>query len=129
VNRMNQRTLKKIEDFAEIAPSMHLTFKKVVEEWSPELPPLTILFSEIGHSFISTFELTEHQKNKAVFDAVESMLKGDDEDLNIGASTGFLEAIAQKDTFTKVVKTMLGEESRSFIESWNEFAGIQDQDL
>lgn len=126
---MDQYTLKKIEDFSEITPSMKSAFKKVVEEWAPELPPLTILFSEIGNSFISTFELTEYQKNKEVVDAVESMLKGKDENLNIGASTGFLETIAGKDSFTKAVKIMLGDESRSFIKSWNEFIGIQDQDL
>jgi hypothetical protein len=64
-----------------------------------------------------------------VLDAVESMLKGENEDLNVGASTGFLEAIIQTDSFTTAVKTMLGEESRFFIKSWNEFCGVQDPDL
>jgi hypothetical protein len=129
VNRMDQHTLKTIENFAEMTPFMKLAFKKVVDEWAPEFPPLTILFSELGTSFIGTFELTENQKNKEVLDAVEAMLKGNDENLDIGASTGFLEAIAVKDSFTKAVKAMLGEESRSFLKSWNKLMGIRDQDL
>jgi hypothetical protein len=126
---MDQYTLKKIEDFAEMTPSMQLAFRKVVGEWAPELPPITILFSEIANSFLDTFELTENKKNKEVLDAVELMLKGNNENLNIGASTGFLETIAGKNSFTKMVKAMLGEESRSFIKSWNGFVGIQDSDL
>jgi predicted MPP superfamily phosphohydrolase len=126
---MDQYTLEKIEEFSKLTPFMQLAFNKVVDEWSPELPPLTILFSEIGTLFINTFDLTENQTNKAVFNAVEAMLKGKDEKLNIGASTGFLEAIATKDSFTKSAKTMLGEESRTFLKSWTKFMDIQDKDL
>jgi hypothetical protein len=59
---MDPCTLKKIENFAKMTPSMHSTFKKVVEEWAPELPTLTVVFADVGHSFISTFELNEYKK-------------------------------------------------------------------
>jgi hypothetical protein len=126
---MNQSTLKRIEEFSRITPSMQSTFNEVVEDWLPELPPLTILFSTMGESFINEFNSIESQQNKMVFDAIEAMLKGNDEELNIGASTGFLESIATKPNFSKVAKAMLGEESRSFLIAWNQFMGVQDQDL
>jgi hypothetical protein len=126
---MNQSTLKKIEEFSRITLSMQSAFNEVIDDWSPELPPLTILFSAIGDSFIDEFSSLESQQKEAVFDAVEAMLKGNDEELNIGASTGFLESIASKPSFSKSAKTMLGEESRSFLRAWNQFMEVQDEDL
>ena len=52
---MDQSTLQEIEKFSKITSSMNSSFQKVVNEWAPEIPPLTILFAEIGESFISTF--------------------------------------------------------------------------
>ena len=126
---MNQITLDKIKNFSNITPSMQLSFRKIVEDWSPELPPLTILFSGLGNSFIDNFESLSNKQRRMVFEAIEAMLKGKDEELNIGASTGFLEAIAVKPSFSRMTKEMLGEESCSFLKAWNQFMGIQDNDL
>lgn len=126
---MDAITLKKIEDFSKIASSMSSSFKTMINEWSPEIPPLTIMFAAMGNSFIDKFNENDSEENQKVFSAVETMLTGENEELNIGASTGFLEAIATKPGFDKTVKAMLGKESRSFLKSWNQFMGIQDKDL
>ncbi|NEQ42446.1 MAG: hypothetical protein F6K00_02340 [Leptolyngbya sp. SIOISBB] len=118
---MDEITLKKIEKFSRITPSMHLAFERVVDDWSPEIPPLTILFAEIGDSFVRDFKAIDDRESQAVFNAIETMLTGKDEALNVGASTGFLEAIAVKPEFDKKAKSMLGEESKKFLHAWLQF--------
>jgi hypothetical protein len=126
---MNRSTLKEIERFSIITPAMQSTFNKVVDEWSPEIPPLTIIFAALGDSFIDSFQSIEVKNAEMVFEKIEAMLTGENEELNIGASTGFLEAIEAKTSFSKEAKLMLGKESRSFLRSWREFLGIQDDEL
>jgi hypothetical protein len=126
---MNQSTLKKIEEFSGITPSMRLAFNEAVDEWLTEVPPLTTLFSSIANSFIDEFSLLERDKAMQVFEAIEGMLRGDDEELNIGASTGFLETISAKPNFSKAAKDMLGERSRASLKEWEGFLGINDDEL
>jgi hypothetical protein len=126
---MDLDTLKKIEDFANIIPSMEIVFRDVVNYWSPEMPPLTILFSELGDTLMGEFDSLSIQKSQMIFEAIEAMLEGENEQLDLGATTGFLEQIASSPNFTPAVKSMLGRKSRAFLRDWNNFLGIQDQDL
>jgi hypothetical protein len=126
---MNSLLLSKIEKFSTLTPEMQISFQRSLAYWDPEFPPLTTLFSTMANSFIDEFNSIDERESQIVFDAIEEMLEGEDQDLDIGASTGFLETIATKHNFSKKAKEMLGEKSRLFLQEWNQFTGVADYGL
>lgn len=126
---MNDLLLSRIENFSILTPEIQVSFQKSLAYWNPEFPPLTILFSAMANSFIDEFDSIDEEVSKMVFEAIENMLEGEHPDLDIGASTGFLEAIVVNQNFSKKAKQMLGRKSRLFLKEWNKFTNVTDYDL
>lgn len=94
--------------------------------WSPEQPPLTLLFSSLGNEFISGFEKINPDHYDEIFLDIEKYILMDDEnDVSNAVATGFLEGIVNLSGPNKknwdAIESKLLNASKKYAHSWLNF--------
>lgn len=117
-------------DFIKLLVNNYKTFKNKYDEdldfWSPELPPLTLLFTSLGNEFISSFEEIDQNDYDEIFIDIEKyMLMDDENDVSNAVATGFLEGIVNLSGPHKnnweLIESRLLESSKKYAQAWLDF--------
>jgi hypothetical protein len=109
------------------ADNLRIAHNQVVADWSPDAPPLTLVFSILGRRLCSHAEATSEQEWKQVFTIVDQLIKVGDESVKDAVTTGMLEAMlaeasAGRCDFSRFAR-YLGAETKAYCRAWECFTG------
>ncbi len=114
------------EDFlgslAAISVGVRATHQEVLDEWSPEEPPVTTLFAALGDRIAEDFDNADGNTNRQVFSLIEEAMEGGDSGLVTAVATGLIEALvtrtARDEGLWKRMTPFLGTKSLHHAEAW-----------
>lgn len=97
-----------------------------IDFWSPDLPPLTLLFSSLGNEFITSFEKIDETYYDEIFLDIEKyMLMDDENEVSNAVATGFLEGIVNLSgphkTNWELIECRLLNSSKKYAHAWLNF--------
>ena len=97
-------------------------YKEVIEEWSPEEPPITTLFACLGDRIVECLRSTDAEINRRLFELIEQAMDSGTELLKTAVATGLIESLvtqAWKDSvLLKEILILMGPRSRKYAEAW-----------
>ena len=96
--------------------------QKMINEWLPEEPPITVVFGEFGYQIAENFETTNAEASRQIFMLVESAMVSSNEGLVTAVATGLIEALAtrasQSENLWQQIAPFLGPRSLSHAKYW-----------
>jgi hypothetical protein len=103
--------------------------EKLVADWSPDVPPLTIVFSTFGRSLCTNAPTSTEAELAETFAAIEDLVTQGNEKVKDAVATGMLEAMLAESSpgkfdMSKIV-SFLGPETKAYCRSWDTFTGIK----
>lgn len=116
--------------FIKLLINNYENFKNKYDEdldfWSPEQPPLTLLFSSLGNEFISNFEKINKSHYDEIFLDIEKyLLMNDENEVSNAVATGFLEGIVNLSGPYKnnwgLIEPRLLNSSKKYAHTWFNF--------
>jgi len=120
-------------DLAAGLPAFNEVFELLEEEWTPEIPPVTISMSELGRVFVEKAgEAFSLQDVANIFLRVERILKHGTESEKDAVTTGFLEAVAAAiDRYPqrRWVLRQAGPGAREYLSAWDQFCGLSSKKI
>ena len=106
----------------EILPKAKQIEGKMVNEWSPEEPPVTTLFAAVGYEIAESFDSNDEAVNRSVFSLIEQGMDSADPLLGVAVATGLIEGMAtraaQVDGLWTRIASQLGPKSLSHANAW-----------
>lgn len=111
-----------IETLLEYSGGMQEIYRKTVDYWSPDEPPVTTLFAAIGDQIVEYFWATGNDVKHEVFQLIEGAMNSDDDQLVTAVATGLIEAMvsiaSQQEQLLQQVLPMFGMRSRNHADAW-----------
>ena len=101
------------------------TYNETVNYWSPEEPPITIAFGDLGCRIADDFEQFNEDVASRIFSLIETAMTHGDDALVTAVATGLIEAVvgragAQGRGLPRILRAF-GELSRIHAEAWLTF--------
>jgi len=103
-------------------------YKQLVEEWSPDAPPVTIIFSSLGRSFCSHSSMSSKLALMNICAVIEELMSRGDDAVQDAVATGMLEAMLAESSAGRfdmsTLTPFLGTHTKAYCRAWDEFTGI-----
>lgn len=118
---MNKSCVNFVMQLIDISPDFSVVYERVVNEWLPEDPPITTLFSALGNKMARDFSKESPENYKKWFSLIENGMSGEDEVLLVAVATGLLESLVTKAVELNIwssINSSLGKQSRNHAEAW-----------
>lgn len=114
------------EDFLSLltkaSGGVRAAYKKSVDEWEPEEPPVTTLFAVIGDRIAEDFALAGVDANRRIFLLIENAMARGDLELVTAVATGLVEALVsravQTDGLWEQMVPLLGAKTEFHAKAW-----------
>lgn len=101
----------------------------LINEWQPDAPPLTIVFSSAGRALCSQISNLLDPEIATLWQAVERLIVHGDSAVKNAVTTGLLELVlgeASAGRFDmKLITKYLGPETKAYCKAWDEFTGCK----
>lgn len=115
-----QRLLKAADHIQE-------AYESLVEEWSPDTPPSTIVFSTLGRSLCSHASSSPESELVETWNTIEDLVMYGDETVKNAVTTGLLEVMLAESSAGRfdmsTLLRFLGPETKAYCRSWDAFTG------
>lgn len=102
-------------------------------EWSPDAPPLTIVFSNYGRSLCKYASSSTDAELIETCATIEDLLIQGDEKVKDAVATGMLEVILAESSAGRFdiasLLRFLGPETKAYCRSWDAFTGNKTQGI
>jgi len=99
------------------------------EEWRPDVPPTTIVFSMLGRAFCRHANRTTEEQMVAIWKTVEELILNGDDAVKNAVATGFLEAVLSESSAGRCsissVSGHFGPATIAYCKAWDEFTGCK----
>lgn len=122
-----------VERLVRTAPNLRVEFESLVKEWSPEEPPLTVMFAELGRGLCRHAPVASDAELIEICAAIEDLILRGEETVQNAVATGLLEAmLAESSTGSfdmSILAGFLGAESKAYCRAWDEFTGNKTEGL
>lgn len=119
MNKFCQDFMRAIEKILPIAKQIE---HDMVNEWSPEEPPVTTLFAAVGYEIAESFDSNDEAVNRSLFALIEQSMDSADPMLGVAVATGLIEGMAtraaQIDGLWARITPQLGPKSLSHANAW-----------
>jgi len=119
---MNIETLAFLDGLARISPVIAQARSETVAYWSPDAPPITTAFAEIGRAIVDNIDAFDSAAQQATFQLIEAGMSSDDEQLSTAVATGQIEGLVgranRRGNFPDFL-ARLGPNSRSHALAWH----------
>lgn len=114
--------LKKMASFSTVILEK---IESVNKYWSPEEPPVIVLFSQIGKTLARIYPSFENAQKESVFQHIEEGMTSTNDELATAVATGLIEAIVTSTDgdhllWAKIEKS-LGHKSKEHALAWKNF--------
>lgn len=107
------------------SPELQTIYDATFRDWSPDQPPVTLLFGDLGDQIAKGFLRQPAHDQQLLFAEIESAMASADEELLAAVATGFIEAMVTVLESDQVVLQQvlcdLGPRSRSHANAWLSF--------
>jgi len=114
-----------LDELAKELKFIQPTINSCVEYWSPEEPPVTVLFGEIGDSIVQNIESLPEGALKACFNLIESGMTSRGEDIGTAVATGLIESMVTKSDgdpqLWNRLEELFGAVSKIHANAWRKF--------
>lgn len=114
-----------LQSLAAEDPRLSAVVKRVVQEWVPDEPPLTVAFGEIGRAIARYWNELGDNVRRRLFARIEEAATSNDEALATAVTTGLLESLVgtsdHEPGLWPQISELLGPVSRHHANSWREF--------
>lgn len=111
-----------IDALIQHSSEMRVACRETFDYWSPDEPPVTTLFAELGDRIAEDFETVTSDANSAIFQLIEVAMTSGDDQLVTAVATGLIEAIAARmsdeERMRQRILPMFGEQSRKHADAW-----------
>tara|TARA_R100000687_G_scaffold82342_1_gene81583 strand:+ start:317 stop:631 length:315 start_codon:yes stop_codon:yes gene_type:complete len=101
---------------------MRAVYHETVDYWSPDAPPATTLFAELGDKIAEDSGAEKNGINSEVFRLIEAAMTSGNDKLVTAVATGLIEAIAARisedEQMRQRILPRLGEQSRKHLDAW-----------
>ena len=115
------------------ADFLRFAHEKLLEEWSPDTPPSTIVFSTFGECFCSHSPTSSETTLIRICKLIEELMSRGDDGVMNAVATGMLEAMLAESSAGRfefeTVTPFLGAHTKAFCRSWDEFTGYHTSGL
>jgi len=112
---------------ASIHPILQDEVSALIEEWSPDAPPINISMSAFGKATVRDAERLGREQVRKILDLVEHALSYGTEEEKDAVATGFLEAAASAAGSSRDARwifALLGPKARAYLAAWDGFCGL-----
>lgn len=120
---MNSHCEEFFNSISEISNGSRESGNKVIMEWLPEKPPVTILFSAIGYRLAEDFDCIDIQSNRELFTLIEEGVGSNDLLLSTAVTTGLIEGMVtraqQIEGLWERMASSLGQRSFQHAMAWS----------
>ena len=103
------------------------TYKSLKAEWSPDVPPVTLVFASLGRAFCENANSVSHAELLDIMSAIEELITMGDTTVKNAVTTGFLEAILSESSSGRFnvnsVSQCFGPATMAYCKAWDEFTG------
>lgn len=111
-----------VELLAAASGGARAAYHEVLDEWRPDEPPTTILFSALGNQIAEEFNCADTETNNRVFSLIEQAMQSNDQRLTTAVATGLIEALVnravQSAGLWNEMAPLLGPKSLHHAEAW-----------
>jgi hypothetical protein len=115
------------------AAPIQARYEVLIKDWSPDMPPITLIFSAIGREFSSVNGQLSNAEHSSFWNAVEDLMVNGDEDVKNGVATGLIEAVLSEVTLGRLAARRfvdhLGPATKAYCRSWDEFTGCMTEGI
>lgn len=109
------------------SPALKRCLDAIEADWSPDVPPTTIVFAALGRCFSSEHETISRDETKSIWACVEDLLVSGNDQVKNGIATGFVEAVLGDVSAGRLkadtLAGLIGEETVRYCRAWNKFTG------
>lgn len=109
------------------AQHLRIAHERLIDEWSPDAPPLTIVFSNLGRSICRYASILTKTELAELCTVVEDLITRGEENVKNAVATGTLEAMLAESSAGRfdisLVAGLLGPETKAYCRSWDAFTG------
>jgi hypothetical protein len=109
------------------AEHLRKAHERLVTEWSPDVPPLTIVFSTLGRSLCNYALTSSETELVATCTTIEDLVIQGDDMVKDAVTTGMLEAMLAESSAGRfelsTLTSFLGPETKAYCRSWDKFTG------
>lgn len=111
-----------LDELMKVSPRLRKSQAVLAEEWAPELPPPTLVSSELARALLALADTMTDEEIQAVFAGIERVLSVGEAAAKDVVATGFLEVlVAASDRDSAVaarVVRFLGPRAAAYCEAW-----------
>lgn len=116
-----------VESLIRVSSRLRIAYEGLNNDWFPDVPPLTIVFSNLGRDLCRhASSLTDVELQK-VCDSIEILLDQGQEVVKNAVATGMLEAMLAESSAGRfdmsVLSAFLGQRTKAYCRSWDAFTG------
>jgi hypothetical protein len=101
----------------------------LVQDWMPDDPPLTLVFSNMARSLKTIEETSDKVGLASIFHRLEQLMISGSEDVKAAVATGFLEAILDmisSGTLNRdAIFSVIGSESMRYCKAYSAYLGTE----
>jgi hypothetical protein len=119
---MDNKATELLDRLSRLSPFIAEARNETIDYWSPDEPPITVAFAEIGHAIVDKIDELDSDAQQAAFQMIEEGISSDDEQLSTAVATGLIEGIvghASKLGSFQELLAKLGQNSRSHAIAWH----------
>ena len=108
---------------------LRVAHEQLIEEWSPDAPPLTIVFSSLGRSLCCHSSTSSDKALMEICTVIEELMNRGDDTVKDAVATGMLEGMLGESSAGMcdmlTLAPFLGAQTKAYCRSWDEFTGNQ----
>lgn len=97
-------------------------YQKVIDEWSPDDPPVTIMFGALGDRIVDEFDTADIETKRQMFTLIETAMESGDIKLITSVGTGLIESMVgraeRSQGLWNRIASLLGPRSLYHAEAW-----------
>jgi hypothetical protein len=90
---MSESTLEFLATFSSITEAISAAYEETIAYWAPNIPPMTIVYGELGDCVADEFDDWDKALRDRVFSEIEAAMRNGDQDLRTVVATGLIEGL------------------------------------
>jgi hypothetical protein len=111
-----------IDSLVVLSETLQISYRKTMDYWQPDEPPITTLFAALGDQISEDFDNIGLDTSRHIFHLIEEAMNSNNSGLVTAVATGLIEAMvaqaARKDGLWERLSPLLGATSRHHAEAW-----------
>lgn len=111
------------------ADFLQMAYERLVADWQPDAPPLTIIFADLGRTLCRHVGALPEATTRELCVNIEDLMMHGDEAVKNAVATGMLEAVLSESSAKRfdisALARWFGPKTKAYCLAWDAFTGIQ----